>query len=496
MTDNRQTQEGMESDSQTNLRAALRRVVVAWLFGAAWMYLVSGASFTRYAKLLHVSNFGFGLLASIPFVGALVQLPASFLMERYGHRKATFLWCATLHRFLWLVIAGLPWLLPERWQWSGLLILMLASTVLANISTPAWMAWMAELIPGRIRGRYFSRRVQYGQAVGLVLSILSGMALDWPQPEESRLLRNVISSLFAFAGVCGIVDILLFLKVPDTARATHRPSLTFGDLIRAPLADRNFRRFLGYSFTMTFATGFVGQFVWLYLFDVVGASNVWANLLLISVPLLIGMATYPFWGRIVDRFGSKPALIAAGILVINGATFWMFITRDNWLPGYILVLTSTAAWAGMDIASFNLLLRMTEIRSGKRSSDSAVIALNSVAVAIAGTLSGLFGGSVAEWLGSGWSATVFGWPLTYHAVLFLCSAVLRTAAVAWIFTLKEPQGKVATRVALRYMAADAYSNLLQATFFPARVFVRLAKATWKVSVRSVRSLPMGRDSKS
>lgn len=241
---------------------------------------------------------------------------------------------------------------------------------------------------------------------------------------------------------------------------------------------------------MTFATGFVGQFVWLYLFDVVGMSNVRANLMLVSVPLLIGMATYPFWGRIVDRFGSKPALIGAGLLIINGATFWIFITPGSWIPGYILVLTSTAAWAGMDIASFNLLLRMTEIKgSGKRSSDSAVIAINSVVAAIAGTLSGLFGGSVAEWLGSDWRTMIFGWPLTYHGVLFLCSGVLRMAAVAWIFTLKEPQGKVATREALRYMAADAYSNLLQATFFPARMFVRMARATWKISVRSVRALP-------
>jgi MFS family permease len=476
----------MDTESQPNLRAALRRVVVAWLFGAGWMYLVSGASFTRYAKLLHVNNFGFGLLAAVPFVGALVQLPASFLLERYGHRKETFLWCAGLHRVLWLVIAGLPWLLPEPWQWPGLLLAMLASTVLANISSPAWMSWMAELIPGRIRGRYFSRRVQLGQAVGLVLSFLCGLALDWPKPEEQRLMRNVISALFAVAGVSGIIDILLFLKVPDNARESTRPALRFRDLLRGPLSDPNFRRFLGYSFTMTLATGFIGQFVWLYLFDAVGMSNVRANILLVSIPLLVGMATYPFWGRIVDRFGSKPALIAAGILVINGATSWIFVTRDSWIPGYLIVLISTAAWSGMDIASFNLLLRMTEVRGGKRSSDSAFIAINSVAVAVAGTLSGLFGGGVAEWLGSDWHTTICGWPLTYHGVLFLCSGVLRLAAVGWILTLKEPKTGVATRDALRYMASNLHSNLVQATFFPVRVFIRLARATWKMSIDPIR----------
>ncbi len=471
----------IESDLQPNLRDALRRVVVAWLFGAAWMYMVSGAIFTRYAKLLHVSNFGFGILATIPFLGALVQLPASLILERYGRRRQIFLWCATLHRLLWLVIAALPWLFPPSWQWPALLVVILLSTVLANISSPAWLAWMAELIPGRLRGRYFSRRIQFGQAVGLVLSFLTGLVLDWPQPDEQILLRNVISILFAVASLCGVVDILLFLKVPDPARTARRPSLTLRELVHGPLLDSNFRRFLGYSFSMTFATGFMGQFVWLYLFDEVGMSNSHANLLLVSIPLLVGMASYPFWGRIVDRFGSKPALIAAGFLVVNGASVWIFVTRDSWIPAYLFSIIATAAWAGMDIGGFNLLLRMTESGDRRRTSNTAVIAINSVVVAIAGTLSGVFGGSIAEWLGNDWRTTICGWPLTYHGVLFLSSSVLRLAALGWLFSLTETRGKMATREAFRYMATNVYSNLLQATFFPARVIIRLARDSWKIT---------------
>ena len=472
----------MDSDAKSDLRGALRRVIVAWLFGSAWMYLASGASFTRYAKLIRVTPFGFGVLAMIPFAGALVQLPASLLLERHGRRKTVFLWSLTLHRALWLVIAALPWLFPRAWQWPALLTVMTVSTLLANISTPAWMAWMSELIPGRVRGRYFSRRVQYGQAVGLVLSILSGMALDWPRPEQGDLLRNVISALFAVAGICGTIDALLFIRVPDTARTGGRPSLSLWDLVRPSLADGSFRRFLGYSFTITFATGFMGQFSWLYLLDVVGVSNVRANVLLVSAPLLVGMASYPFWGRFVDRFGSKTTLLIAGILVINGASSWVFVTRGTWIPGYICVLIATAAWGGMDIGAFNLLLRMTG-GGGRRGSDTAVIAINSVVAAVAGTLSGLFGGSVAQALGDDWRLTVWGWTLTYHGVLFLCSTVLRAAAVAWIVTLKETRGAVAPRYALRYMATSVYSNLLQATFFPARAMLSLARVTWKVSLR-------------
>lgn len=473
----------LESELQPNLRDALRRVVVAWLFGAAWMYMVSGAIFTRYAKLLHVSNFGFGVLATIPFLGAMVQLPASLVLERYGRRKQIFVWSATLHRLLWLVIATLPWLVSPSWQWPVLLMVMFASTVLANIASPAWMAWMAELIPSRLRGRYFSRRTQFGQAVGLVLSVLTGLVLDWPDPEQQILLRNVISGMLAVAGICGVAEILFFLKVPDTARTARRPTLTWRGLIHGPLMSSNFRRFLGFSFSMTFATGFMGQFVWLYLFDEVGMSNSRANLLLVSIPLLVGMASYPLWGRIVDRFGSKAALISAGFLIVNGASVWVFITRDSWIPAYMFSLIATAAWAGMDIGGFNMLLRMTESSDRQRTSNTAVIAINSMVVAIAGTISGLFGGGIAQWLGNDWRTTVCGHPLTYHGVLFLCSAVLRLAALGWLFTLKEARGTVATREVFRYMATNVYSNLLQATFFPGRVILRLARNSKKISNR-------------
>ncbi len=483
------------SEPPPSLRWSLRRVILAWLFGSAWMYLVTGAALTRYAELLGVSEFGFGILAALPFLGPMIQLPASFLLERYGYRKETFLWACTIHRFLWLVIAGLPWLAPSSWQWPALLILMLLSSILGNVATPAWMSWMADLIPGRIRGRYFSRRIQMGQATGFVLSILAGLALDWPSfgptvsdycgfslswpvEEQARLLRNTISGMFALAGVLGMIDILLFIRIPDDKSLMHHPHFNLKELIVKPLTNPNFRRFLGYSATMTFATGYIGQFIWLYLFNEVGMSNFRANIMLVSIPILVTACTYPLWGRIIDRFGSKPALLIAGMLVINGATAWIFVTRDHWVLGYVFVMVATMAWPGMDLAALNLLLRMTDAGDKNRAS-SAVIAINSFVVAIAGTLSGLFGGAVAEFLGKNWHTTFLGWPISYHGVLFAISGVLRASALIWLLSLTETRG-AAPREALHYMVTNVYSNLQQATFFSMRMLSTAAKLTWRL----------------
>ncbi len=474
----------MATQAQTTtptLRDSLRYIIVAWLFGSAWMYLAGGAAFTRYAKLLKVTPFGFGLLAAIPFLAAGVQLPTSLFLERHGGRKAVFIWCCTIHRFLWIVLGLLPWLLPDSWQWPGLLAVNFVSVVLANVSSPAWMSWMADVIPSRLRGRFNARRIQFGQGVGLAISLLAGLALDWPNPDQQVLLRHIISGMFIVAGLCGMTDILLFLPIPDPKPLHHRPVLSLLELVKPPLRNPAFRAFLGYSATMTFATGFVGQFIWLYVFDVVGMSNTRANLLLCAVPILVSMGTYPFWGRMVDRFGSKPTLLLAGLVVINGANTWILVTPDSWIPGYILVLTAVAAWPGMELAGFNLLLRLTGTGSRGRAS-SAVIAINSLAVAVAGTLSGLFGGMLMETLGSGWRTTILGWPVTSHGILFLVSAVLRTLALVWVLALKEER-KVGTRDALHYMMVNLFSNLQQVGFLPIRMLANLARQTWRLPTR-------------
>lgn len=463
------------------LRDSLRLIITAWLFGSAWMYLAGGAAFTRYAKLLKVTPFGFGLLAAIPFLAASVQLPTSLFLERHGGRKPVFIWSATAHRFLWVVLGFLPWLLPESWQWPGLLVLNFVSVVLANVASPAWMSWMADVIPSRLRGRFNARRIQFGQAVGLVLSLLAGLALDWPDASEQILLRNIISGMFVVAGICGMADILLFLPIPDPKPVHRQPVLSLAELVREPLRNPAFRAFVGYSATMTFATGFVGQFIWLYVFDVVGMSNTRANLLLCAVPILVSMGTYPFWGRMVDRFGSKPTLLLAGLVVINGANTWILVTPTSWIPGYILVLTAVAAWPGMELAGFNLLLRLTGTGNRGRAS-SAVVAINSMAVAVAGTLSGLFGGMVMELLGPGWHTTIMGWPLTSHGVLFLVSAVLRALALVWILSLKEER-QVGTRDALHYMMVNLFSNVQQMGFLPIRMLANLARQTWRLPSR-------------
>jgi len=451
-----------------HLRRSLRQVTLSWAFGSTWLYITTGAALTRYAKLLGVPEYGFGVLAAIPFLGALAQLPSSYYMEHYGHRKGLFIAAGLLHRFLWLVVAAIPWIAPTAWWWPALAVMMAASSLLGHVATPGVLGWFADLVPRQLRGRYFSRRMQVGQLVGLVVTVAIGLVLDRSAGMGSQALRVTISLGLAVAALCGIADFLVLAFVPNPPSKGPDAGARFWSLLREPLRDRNFRCYVGYNATLTFSMGFVGQYIWLYVFDVAKMSNSQANLMLVGIPLLVAMICAPFWGRVVDRLGRRPVLLIAGALIVPGAAAWTLVTAENWWLGYLIVLVAVFAWPGIELANFNVLLGLTSSDSAGRHG-SAYIAMNSIAVAVAGTLSGLFGGAVAAAFHN-WQGSFLGWPVTYHGLLFLCSAALRLLALLWALRLRDP-GATATREALRAMATNIYSNMHQAIFMPARRIV-------------------------
>jgi MFS family permease len=456
------------------LRKKLMLVMWAWPLGAVWLYSVMGAAATEYALDMGVGAFGFGLLAAAPFVGALVQLPASLFIERHGHRKAVFMWSGIAGRGVWLLLAAIPWvgLPPSAWPWA-----LVGGTMLAMLITsaggPAWMNWAADLIPSRIRSRYLAQRIQLGSFVGAAVALAMGFLLDWAgEHTDPLMLRRTVSMIYVFAAVMGMAD--LFMHAPvHVDDPPPKKGLSLWQLIRAPLTDREFRWFLAFNALLVFGIGFMGQFANLYLLEVVCKDLpdkfIVMNVMMVVIPVLMFVLVIKPWGRLMDRIGRRPVMVIALLILSTGGVAWIFVTPEDWYLGYLVVLIAVMAWPAIEVGNFNILLSLSRSRDGA-GAGSAYIAVNSLVVAIAGVLSGLYGGTVASLLGEGWSwqIPVIDWPVTYHGVLFALSSVARIGAVGCLVLLHEP-GAWRTRDAARYMVANIYSNVQQAVFLPARM---------------------------
>ncbi|MEM1446921.1 MAG: MFS transporter [Planctomycetota bacterium] len=471
---------GTEPNASDGLRRDLRKITLAWAFGCTWLWIAAGATMYRFAREVGTPEWAFGLLAAIPFVAALAQLPMSWWIQRHGGRRRLFLVCATAGRGLFVAIGLVPWVLPqESWigWWPAVVVMLLLAHGLMQSTGPAWLNWMSDLIPRRVRGRYFARRSQLVTPVAVVASLGSAWLLDWADARESAdMMLRVTSALLVFAGVLGSIDILIFLGIADKHENVdveeQAGTRSLAQLL-APLRGSGYRHFLGFNFCFTLATGFLGQYLWLYLLEHLGWSNLLANALLLALPMVLQMLTRPAWGRLCDRLGKRPVLLIAGGFTAFGAVGWLMMTPTLWWPGYLLIVLITMMWPGLELANFNFLLDFTKSRKNNRRDEAgagpSAAALFSICTAVAGSLSGVIGGAVAAGLGDWtWDTGLGDYAWNYLHVLLVLSTLIRMAALCFASGLQEPKA-TGTRDAMRYMTTGLFNNVRGVAASPGRL---------------------------
>jgi len=467
------------------LRRALTAGTLAWMFGNVWYVAISGSAFTLFAKSMRASPFEFGLLASLQYLAALVSIPASLLIERTGARRKFFFWGHYFQRAMWFALAlGPLWIMSRHGTEAAevalnlfipLLLVMYAG---GAVGGPAWVSWMADVVPGRVRGRYFSQRRQWSVLTALPAAWLVGWLLDkygggvGGRSVDTLTTMRWCAIIFMCAACFGVVDIGLFHLVPDVPKAPQRGAGLLRAMAR-PLRDKNYLWFAGYIATLQFAFVPMGQFLTLYAMDRASLNNRDVQLMMLVLPMVAQLIVLPVWGRAADRMGKKPLLVVATLGLVPVGVGWCFMTRGSIWVGYVLASLGTALWTGVEVANLNLVLGMSGSSDDDPKSTSggtAYHAVNSVILAMAAVVGGLAWGGIAQGLKDWQWTPVAGWKtLTSFDVLFVVSGGLRlVAVVVFLPHIHEPEARP-TREAARFMWAGLYNNLFNAMMTPLRV---------------------------
>ncbi len=374
-----------------DLRSALRIVTAGYMLFTLFFACTSGSHVRIFLIMLGFDDLTFGLLSAIPFVATFVQLAAAILIEKRGLKKHQFIQCAIWHRALWLFIAAIPFFIPNLPS-SVAIVLMLCflgcSAALASLAIPAWMIWMGDLIPRRIRGRYLGQRSRLGAAVRIPLVIALGIMVDallvrnidgsvTETASVQRTLLWVTCAVFVVGAVLGMIDVMLFYRirevlptVPDKAR---KPAIdihiskpdkvgiagrfiyagryvheVWRQLIIDPVRDRAFRRFVLHGATITFALTVSGWYFWRNAVRNLGFSNLATNVMFLVCGPVAGMVAAKGWGRLIDRWGRRPVLVLATSMVVFSVMPWFFVTRYTPAPAF---LVDSANWLSTTIGS-------------------------------------------------------------------------------------------------------------------------------------------------
>lgn len=460
-------------------------VTLGWFFGAIWMSATAGTPQTNFAKQLGASNFQFGVLAALPFLASFLSLPGTLLIEATGQRKKIFLIALFFQRLMWIPIALVPiWIFRTQGDagkpLAVTLFLMMIFLMHAGnaVGGPGWMGWMSDLIPPQIRGNYFSRRRQWGLVSAIPAAWGAGWLLDhYALTTDATVVMTWCAVVFLIACLFGVLDIAIFVRVPDVPTEPKRGS----DLLRAwgePLHNRNYLWFAGFIATLIFAISFMGQFVTLFIMRQLGADdaggqskgmNQITQIMLLVAPQIAQLLVFPYWGKAADRMGKRPLLVLASLGLVPVGIAWCFVTRETIWLGYVLSALGGALWAGVDVANFNMVLEFSGSSNSKTKGGTAYVAVNAVIINIAGCLGGLCSGAIAEWLKDlHWQVPWIG-AFTFFHVLFILSGVLRlVAVVVFLPYMHEPEARP-TVEALRYMTSNIYNNLFAAVMQPLRL---------------------------
>lgn len=380
-----------EAFSVAETRRALRVAAIAWgVFGSAWMNLISGAPFANFARQLGADTFRFGLLSSLPFLGVLAQLPASYLVERTRRRRRMFLAFGTSQRFVWVLVAFLPWLISGRHPDARVYVLLglvVLSSTFGNAGTPGWLSWFADMMPEHIRARYLGNRA----ALATVTAVIASGVVGWMLDRNSSF--SVFRAIFLIAAALGAMDILLFLWVREAPMEREEgPAWRLRNVIVSPLSNRPFRAYLLYALSEAFMFGIAGPFFWLMGLEVLAIGNFWSNVYIMTLPMVLTALVLPLWGNVCDRFGAKPLVTLGTLASIVFPLCWLLATgtRYHGLLGAAAVLGGSFG-AAIQVADLSMLFGLTPRRNR-----SAYIAMLSVASSLGWVIAPSIGGAIAQ----------------------------------------------------------------------------------------------------
>jgi MFS family permease len=334
---------------------SLKLVILAVAFGTVCFNITGGVAMTGYLKMLGVSDFAYGLILGIGPVATLLQVFASFVLERTRKRKLIFMASGILQRTAWLPFGLVPLVMPMAGVtlqiWTAVLFLLISSLCNPFINV-SFFSFVADLVPTNIRGFYFSMR----QRVALIFGIVGGLVTAFILDRFTGFGGYAL--VFALAALFGTLDILtfIFIKFPPMLETEKKESIKtmLADVFR----DKRYLRVIAFASIWMFSVQISAPFALVYARTVLHLSNTAITLVMQILPSICMVIVLPFWGRALDKYGNKPVMLISARLVCISPFFWFFTFPGSFaiVPIVLAAVTAGLFSAGLDFGLQNVFL--------------------------------------------------------------------------------------------------------------------------------------------
>jgi MFS family permease len=451
-------------DIEHGKRMLVRDAAFASLTGA----LSGGVVLVGFALELGASPTIVGLLASIPFLAQVVQLPAIALVERIRQRRKIAVLATVAARAVILSLALLPLLPDRRLQLTLLVGAQAVIPLLGSIAGCAINSWLHQLLPKEGLGAFFAKRLFWSTALGSIGALAAGQLVDqWPFGPRIE----AYSWVFVAAGLAGFASSLYLVRTPEPPMPDVGPPSPVLAKIGAPFRDGNFRSLMGFMASWQFASNLAAPFISVYLirqlnYGLSTVTTLWA------VSQVANALTLYLWGRLSDRLSNK-AILAVALPAYFGGLFGLVVVALPTQHGltllllYLFHIIMGAASGGIGLATGNVGLKLAPPGQG-----TAYLACVGLVGSAAGAVAPIIGGVLADWFASRQFSLAIHWiaPGTVRDVtllqfrhwefLFAISAALGMYVLHRLSKIQEGRD-ISERVVLQQFVLEALRTIEQ-----------------------------------
>ncbi len=391
--------EAKESLTDEEVNHGLKLVIRDGLATQAMVTLTGGIFLVAFALQLGASNTVVGLLAAIPPLAELLQIPSIYIIDRVGKRRLVVVAASLAARLCWIPIILIPFFLSPGVGILALIMSIVLYSSFSAISHCGWNSWMRDLIPQDRLGAFFSHRLTLSTGLALVISLVASFFIDSWGAAFPDTAAHGYSALFFSGFIAGLVGIVFLARTPEPRMTVEDREDDLLAVIRKPFEDLNFKNLIVFLGSWNFAVNLASPFFTVYMLQRIGL-DISVVVVLSVLSQIMNIIFYRSWGRVSDRFSNKSVLAVSGPLFMLAIFAWLFVTLpDIYVLTYPLLILihilMGISLAGVSLASGNISLKMAP--QGQATSYLAASTfVNSVAAGIAPILGGLFVDFFAE----------------------------------------------------------------------------------------------------
>ncbi len=417
------------------IKRAFDLVVWDGFCSQGFIAIVAGVFLFDFALRLGADNVTIGLLAALPPLAQLLQLPSVPLVERLGARRAICLWTATPARAALLLVAAAPYLASGAGAVSVIVAGIALFAALHAPSNCAWGSWMRDLIPPERVPALFARRIAVMTAFGAVVVWAAGWWVDHWQSGHPDRAELAYPPLFVFAALIGFAGMAVLARIPEPAMTPPVTHERLGARLAAPLRDPNYRRLIVFLGIWGFAVNLVIPFFTVYMLTRLGYDPgrvAWLAVL----GQVANFLSLKLWGRLIETHSAKSALrLGAPVFVATIPAFALAgypASHELTLPLIALLhVVQGATLGGIALASLTLTLRLAPAERA-----TGFIAFNTLVGSLGAGLAPILAGAFLDEL-TAWTARLGALPIGRWEALFALAFLISLLALRRLGPIAE-----------------------------------------------------------